>query len=227
MAKAAFRLSIFSFLPPFGVAAIVLGHAAERRIETSGGALNGKTLARAALWIAYVQLGLVAIAGVVLWNLLHETAEGFRRDAAVQRYLRETDQTRPLDPESAREAEHTAQMLMYQLIAIEDETRRYREDGLYTCNLNLLLAAGLKGSTDVENHALAARLEQSPYQYVISQCNPAGDTAPRPAYVLTAVPRTPRMPTDARVFCSDQTGALMQVRGGTSVDCLKHGEPAR
>jgi hypothetical protein len=59
MARVALGLSIFGFIPPLGIAAIVLGHVAESRIPSSAEA-NGNRVARAALWIAYLQLALVS-----------------------------------------------------------------------------------------------------------------------------------------------------------------------
>ena len=225
MARAALWLSIVAFILPLGIAAIVLGHVAEHRIESSGGALNGKSTARAALWIAYIQLALISLAAVVVWGLFQDTARGFRRDALVQRVFRSRDRQQPLDAESAREAELTARTLAYQLIAIEDESARYSKEGLYICQLNQVLYTGVQGATDAEKAALAARVSDSPYWFEISNCNLAPDGEVTPKYTLTAVPRSPRMPEGSAVFCADQTGVLRTVRGGTSVDCLKSGEP--
>jgi hypothetical protein len=234
MARVALGLSIFAFVPPLGIAAIVLGHGAERRIEASAGTLNGKGLARAALWIAYLQLALVSVAGVMLWNLFHNTAEGFRRDALVQRVFRENDQSRTLDAQSAREAEVTAKQLMDQLVAIEDESRHYRDGGLYTCHVTQLLALGLKGATEAENRALAARVAQSPYMFDISECDAGAaqessfeKSSGKAGYVLTAVPRSPRMPPHSWIFCADQSGVVLALRAGISTDCMTKGEPAR
>jgi hypothetical protein len=220
LARLALGLSIFAFIPPFGIAAVVLGHIAENRIEASGGSLNGGAKARAALWIAYLQLAVFSIVGVILWNIVHDTAEGFRRDAAVQRVFREYDDTRPLDPESAHEAELAAQSAMYQLIAIEDQIKKQREDGSYVCQVYGLLENGPAGATDAEKRAFAMRVQQSPYLFDIVNCQPE-------QYTLTAVPRTPRMPEHSAIFCSNETGAIRVSRGRTSVDCLQNGEPVR
>jgi len=123
MARVALGLSIFEFIPPLGIAAIVLRHLAESRIQSSAEA-NGNRVARAALWVAYLQLALVSVVAVLLWGLFGSIGEGFRRDALVQRLLRENDEQRTLDPESAQEAEVTAKSLVYQMVAIEDEMRR-------------------------------------------------------------------------------------------------------
>ena len=226
MARAALGLSLAAFVLPLGIAAIVLGHIAESRIESSGGLLQGKESARAALWIAYIQLALVSLVAVVLWGLVGSTAAGFRRDALVQMVLREHDQQRTLDPESAQQAEATAKSLVYQMIAIEDELHRYSEEELYACHIEQLLATGMKGMSEAEVRGFAARVADSPYIFEISRCNPGTDRAREPGYILTAVPRSPRMPEGSAVFCSDQTGMILQVRGGTSADCLKSGQPA-
>jgi len=225
MARAALWLSIVSFILPLGIAAIVLGHVAEHRIESSRGALNGKATARAALWIAYIQIALISLAAVVVGGLFQETAQGFRRDALVQRFFRAHDSQQPLDADSAREAELTARTLAYQLIAIEDESSRYSKEGLYICQLNQVLYTGLQGATDAEKTALAARVADSPYRFEITSCNPAPEGEVTPRYTLTAVPRAPRMPEGSAVFCADQSGVLRSARGGTSIDCLKSGEP--
>lgn len=227
MARLALGLSIFAFLVPLGIAAIVLGHTVARRDESGTDATPGNGMARAALWIAYLQLALVSIAAVIAWGMFHEVAEGFQRDALVQRVFRSSDQLQMLDAESAREAEATAQRLVSQLIAIEDQAHRRREDGSYVCQLNQLLDTGLEGSTDAEKVAFAERVAESPYLYAIHHCNPIDGGSPTGGYVLTAVPRTPRMPEGSAIFCTDQTGVIRSTRGGISLDCLKSGEPVR
>ena len=227
MARVALGLSIVAFIPPFGIAAVVLGHMAEKRIEPAPQGGNGNAMARAALWIAYLQLALITIAVLMAWSMFHETAEGFRRDALVQRMFRASDQMQPLDAESAREEEMSAVNITYQLIAIEEEMRKHREDGGYTCQLYQLLQNGPEGSTDAEKRSFAQRVMQSPYMFRISNCNPVKTGIPEAAYILTAVPRPPRMPDNSAVFCADQTGVVRQTRGGISLDCLKSGEAVR
>jgi len=97
MALAAVALSIFAFIPPLGIAAVVLGHISIRRIAASRGALNGKATARAALIIAYLQIILVTVVAAMVWQALHLTVQDFRRDTLVQRVFRETDPNQTLD----------------------------------------------------------------------------------------------------------------------------------
>lgn len=227
MAKAALGLSVVAFILPLGIAAVVLGHMAENRIESAPQNGNGNPMARAALWIAYLQLAFITIAALMAWGMFHETAEGFRRDALVQRVFRASDQMRPLDAESAREEEAAAVNMIYQLVAIEDDMRKHRDDGGYVCQFYQLLDHGPEGSTDAEKRSFAQRVLQSPYMFRISNCNPVKTGIPEAAYILTAVPRPPRMPDNSAVFCADQSGAIRQVRGGISLDCLKSGEPIR
>lgn len=227
MAKVALGLSIVAFIVPLGIAAVVLGHTAEKQIERAPQTGNGNAMARAALWIAYLQLALISITGLMAWGMFHETAEGFRRDAMVQRVFRASDQMRPLDPESAREEEASAVNMMYQLIAIEDQMRKHRDDGGYVCQVYELLATGVEGSTDAEKRTFGQRVLQSPYMFRISNCNPNKSGIPEAAYILTAVPRPPRMPDNSAIFCADQNGAVRQIREGISLDCLKNGEDVR
>ncbi|HXY77611.1 MAG TPA: DUF4190 domain-containing protein [Candidatus Acidoferrales bacterium] len=224
LARLALAFSVFAFLVPLGIAAVVLGHISEARLR-SGPSLadeNDRYLARAALWIAYLQLALVLLMAVVAWGLFHGVAEGFQRDAMVQRIFRASDELRTLDPESAREAESTAHNLVNELIAIEDQV--YRENGAYVCDVDGLVATGLEGATDAENRALAGRLADSPYLYEIRDCTPVtkefAKYLPEARYTLIAVPRLPRMPEGSASFCSDQGGVVHTSHGRTSLDCF-------
>jgi len=230
MAQAALGLSIVAFIVPLGIAAVVMGHIAEKRFASNpesptSGSLNGRATARAALWIAYLQLALVSATLLVGWSLFRETAQGFRRDPMVQRVLRASDQMQPLDAESAQDAERTAQTILYQLIAIEDQMRRHREDGRYSCQFSEVIDTGLEGTTDAEKRTFDLRVAQSPYAFAITKCNPKVSGIETASYILTAIPRPPRMPEGSAIFCTDQTGVLRRVYGGTSLDCLDHGQP--
>lgn len=227
LGRAALWLSIFSFILPLGIAAIVLGHIAESRPAKASDKTNGKSHARAALWIAYIQLAIFSLAGVVLWGLFRDTAQGFRRDAIVQRAFRSHAESRTLDPESARQTEAATELIVAQLMAIEDRYHRDSEGGVYMCQVEGLLQLGVEGMTDAEKQAFAARVLEAPYLFEISRCNPVIDGATRPAYVLTAVPRLPRMPEGSKIFCSDESEVIRESRGRTSVDCLNNGESVR
>ncbi len=227
MARLALWLSVGTFLLPLGIAAIVLGHMSERRLAESDETGNGRAMARAALWIAYLQMVFVTISGLFFWSIFHETAEGFRGDAMVQRVFRASDQMKPLDPDSAREAGAAAVNTMYQLMAIEEQVRKHREDGSYSCQLSELIQIGAEGATDAEKRAFGLRIVQSPYIFELRSCNPNTTGIPSAAYHLTAVPRPPRMPENSALFCSDETGVIRVVRGGISLDCLKNGEVVR
>jgi len=241
MATVALILSIFTFIPPIGIAAIVLGHIARRRIQASGGRLNGGATARAALIIGYAQAALMTIAGLMLWQVLHLTVEDFRRDAMVQRVLQTSDPNLVPDYETAREEEMTARALLVQIAGMEAEYRRKSEEGGYLCTIGELLeSGGTEGSTPAEQRAFALRLRQSRYSFEIQACTPDSSKV-TPQYRLTAVPRWPQTPgpqgqwcADGKggftrvcspIFCSDETGAVKQVYGGTSADCFDHGDP--
>jgi hypothetical protein len=238
MAWAALGLSIFAFLPPLAIAALVLGHIAQHRIASTSrhsgkqfsqdkSANNDQPIARAALWIAYLQLALVAVVLLFGWNFFRDTQEQFQRDPLVQRFFRESDKTKPLDPESARDAESAAQAIVFQLVAINEQIRRHSEDGAYACSIYQLSETGLDDTTLAEKRAFFNRIQQSPYLYGISACNPTADGQTTAAYILTAVPVSHRMPDNSALFCTDQTGVVLTQRGGTSLDCFKTGQPVR
>jgi hypothetical protein len=118
-------------------------------------------------------------------------------------------------------------MLVYQLIAIEDEIRQHSEEGRYSCQVNQLVTTGMNGMTEAERRGLEARIAESPDLFEISRCSLGMADAVKPGYVLTAVPRSPRMPEGSATFCADQTVVVVQLRGGTSVDGLKIGQPVQ
>jgi hypothetical protein len=219
MALAAVLLSIFAFILPFGIAAVVLGHLSKRRIDACRGTVDGKATARAALIIAYVQMFLVTVAALISWQVLHLTVQDFRRDPLVQRVFREADARAPLDSTSAREEEITARALVIQMVAIQDQN--YRNNGAgYFCSIGELVQTGVEGATPAERQAFGERLHQSAYMFELSGCS-SGSVAAR--YDLTAVPRLPRMPAGSLLYCADETGKVSQIRNETSVNCFDHG----
>src|ERR1700675_2436229 len=145
LARAALIVSIFAFLPPLALAAIIMGHIAEHSAEhipeqrSVGSPQTGPPKARAALWIAYVQLLVVLSATFIFWTAFRRTAISFQRDAMVQSFFRSSDREQPLDQREAAEAEHTARTILIQLIAIEDQHRRDGKNGLYACHINELV----------------------------------------------------------------------------------------
>jgi hypothetical protein len=223
MARIALWLSIAAFFPPIGIAAIILGRRSLRQVDSSKGGLDGGPLARAALWIAHVQLALVTAGLLFAWHAFYVTAPGFRDDTVVQRFLGANDNLKTLDQQSAAEAEQTAQTLLYQMIAIEDQYHR-RHPGQYLCQLPLLLKEGVEGST--KKQTLFARVSQTPYNFEISHCG-SKDDSPTAHYALVAIPRSPRMPEPSALFCTDQTGTVRQIRGGTLFDCFERGQTVR
>jgi len=240
MATVALVLSIFAFIPPLGIAAIVLGHISKRRILASHGLLNGEATARAALIIGYTQAALVTAFVLVLWQVLGMTVEDFRRDAMVQRVLRTSDTNQVPDYETAREEEMTARALLFQMSGMEAEHHRKSEQG-YLCSLGALLeAGGVEGSTPAEKRAFAERIWHSRYNFEVQGCTPDDSKEATPQYRLTAVPRWPQTPSGkgqwcadekgtftricSPVFCADESGSVKQIYGGTSADCFDHGD---
>ena len=223
LARTALVMSIFAFLPPLGLAAIVMGHIAEKRGVPNP--LNGRSMARAALWIAYIQLVLVLSTSFILWTAFRRMAMSFRRDALVQSLFRSSDREQPLESGEVADAERTARIILTQLVAIQDQYRRDSKFGLYSCRINELVERGLEGTTESEKRAFYQRLTDSPYMFEISSCNPEDGDSNSAAYFLSAVPRHPRLPDGSAIYCADQTGTIRQVRSGISLDCLKHGDP--
>jgi hypothetical protein len=222
LARAALVASIFAFIPPLGLAAIVMGHIAD------GGRTslqNGRAMARAALWIAYIQLVLVLSAAFIFWTAFRGIAISFQRDAIVQRLFRSSDREQPIDRSEVADMELAARTILIQLIAIEDHYRRSSKVGAYACRMNELVAIGVEGTTESEKRSFELRMAEAPYLFEISDCSPGEGDSKEAGYFLTAVPRHPRMPEWAAIYCANENGTMRQVRSGTSLDCLKHGDP--
>jgi hypothetical protein len=239
LASLALGLSVFAFVLPLGIAAIVLGHVSRRQTAAGRGALRGGTTALAALIIAYTQMALTVAAVLIVGQVFHVTIQDFRRDAMVQRVLKESDVNQVPDYETAREEETTAHALLIQIAGIEAAYHRESKTG-YLCSIpDLIQAGGTEGSTPAEKRAFAERLRQSRYRFEIEGCTSA-DALDVPAqYKIAAVPRWPQKAnaygnwcadehgaftrTCSPIFCADQTGNVRQIYSGTSVDCFDHG----
>jgi hypothetical protein len=227
MARVAFALSILAFLLPFGIAALVLGFMAMRRAAPAHSSHErAEPLAIAALWIAGLQLALLTAVLWLGWGFFIDTRDQFRHDPLVQRVLRDSDKLITLDPQSARDEEQTASQIVNQLAAINEQIRKHGEDGAYACTVYQIAHTGLDDTSYAEKRAFFDRLQRSPYLYGITGCNPVSDGITKAAYLLTAVPVSPRMPDNSAVFCTDQTGVVLTHRGGTSLDCFTAGQPA-
>jgi len=225
LAAAALWVSVFSFVLPFGIGALVMAYMAQREIRDSRGRVGGADWALAALIIAYTQIGLVCLAIVFGWSAFHDFANGFRRDAVLQQMFRSQDQMRPLSQEEAAQESTTALELTYQVIAIQDAY--YRASGSYRCNIQAVIGNGLESTTDAEKRVTMQRFQRSPYIYEISGCPLDSTVETTYEYRLVAVPLPPRMPDNSQVFCADQSGEVRRIQGGTSLDCFDHGSPAR
>lgn len=221
MAVVPATLSVFAFVLPVGIAAVVLGHVANWQIDASGGRLEGKATARAALIIGYVQMALVVASFGIAWQAVRGLQMQFRREAMVQSMIRDQNALAPLDAESARNEEMAAHSILLQLAATED--RSQQQSGGYICEISKLLAAGPDGQTPAEIQAFADRLRHSAYSYDLKDCADSGGPGNAAHYMLTAAPRLPQMPENSAIYCVDQTGVLRQVRSGTSLDCVAHG----
>lgn len=240
LATTALVFSILAFIPPFGLAAIVLGHVA-RRQRTGQSGPNGST-ALSALIIAYAQLALVAVGILILWPALDLSIRDLRSDSMVQRVLKTHDMNQVPDYVTAREEESTAKSLMLQMAGIESEHQRTHGPG-YLCTISDLLSiGGIEGTTPAESRAFAERIHQSRYSFEIQTCSSGDESAVKPQYKLTAVPRWPQTPTGngnwcadekgeatiscSPVYCADQSGVVRQF-WGLSSDCFKQGTPVK
>ena len=201
MALASLILSIFTFIVPLGVAAIVLGHISRAQIARSGGRQKGTGMAFAGLIIGYLQLALVSLVVVGMMSVWRE----FRGNLDRESYLRDAilDRLAHGDPSKAK-PERTArhqQSALAALRIIRDKQKDYLAahtgEG-YACQLYEL---GLDSLDDTEWKSL---LVDSDYDIKILRCSLING----PNYVVLAIPRSDGNLADAITYCLDQANGI-------------------
>ncbi len=201
MALASLILSIFSFILPLGIAAIVLGHISRVQIARSGGRQKGTGTALAGLIIGYLQLALVALLalGVMgVWNEFRGELDRkpYVRDAILDRLAH--DDPSKVTPE--RTARHQQSALTALRIIRANETSylaAHLAEG-YACQLYQL---GLDSTDHGEWRSL---LVDADYDIKILRCSLING----PNYVVLAIPRSDGNPADAPIYCLDQANGI-------------------
>lgn len=225
MALAAVILSVVAFIIPLGITALILAFFAKRNVARDS-SLHGEGTAKAAMVIASVQLVLTLLLLLVTWGIISAAITQFRNDQMVQHLLRDYDDEKMLDHDSARDEEQIAEGVMTELMVLQEQS--YRNTGRYVCSMDELV--GFKRPPESvstpELRLLYKNTERKSYVYEITRCsrNPNAMIA---QYTVIAVPIPTRMPKESAIFCGDETGTMRRSSGNTSVDCILHGSRYR
>jgi hypothetical protein len=223
MAVWALSLSVFSFVLPLGLIALVLAHISRRRILRSNRSLEGASVAKAAMLIGYIQVLLVVGLGVLMFREYASARTDFMNDSKVREVYRETEKGQLSDAQVEAERREVVS-LMEELKSLEDRNLRFKN--AYGCSL-LEIGSELEGFTQDEARSLSTRFAHSKYIFEVRDCDKNPDS---PAYSIVAFPRlflnpSPSLREKATTYCTDQSSGIKYVVGGISLDCFDHGTP--
>lgn len=200
-------------LPPFGLAAVVLGHLSRSQIAKSRGQEKGTGIAFAGLILGYGQL---AIFVIVLLGLLGFVGE-IRQDLAKHPDTRLALLDRiahgdpyHVTPERTARQEQTAIQALHVIQAKEAEYLAAHPDEGYACQMYKLGAT--VGHDASGQTGLDTLLVQSHYNMTFNRCGRIPGTVPGasspPFYVVLSVPRSDGNGPEAPVFCLDQVNGI-------------------
>jgi hypothetical protein len=195
LALASLLLSVFAFIFPLGIVAIVLGHISRFQIARSGGRQKGMGTALAGLLMGYLELGIVALAMLLFVGVWTESREFPKPrpnfvDLILDR-LAEGDPAKVTPEKTARHRENTLAALR----VIRDNQAAYlaAQPGQgYACQLDQL---GLS----VDDLPWMSLIRESDYDVRILRCSPLG----APSYVVLAIPRSEGNHAEAATYCLD------------------------
>jgi Domain of unknown function (DUF4190) len=201
MALASLLLSIFAFIVPLGLAAIVLGHISRVQTARSKGRQKGMATALAGLVIGYLQLTLVALVVVGMMSVWREfrgnlDRQPYLKDAILDR-LAHGDPTKVTPERTARHHQNALAALRVIRIAEASYLAAHPTRG-YACEL---YQAGLDSIDDTEWKSLVVN---SDYDIKILRCSLING----PNYVVLAIPRSDGNPADAPVYCLDPANGI-------------------
>jgi hypothetical protein len=197
--KAIFSLisGLLLIVPPFSLAAVILGHLSLAEIRHSGGRLTGKGLAIAGLVLGY--LGVVATVAFFVTAVFYVR----HQEKAVSERVKVVDYANPVV--SAVRSLNMAEIAYAQ---------GHREVG-YTCSLSELKAAwGLNNDL--------AHGQQNGYIFEVKGCAAAKSNGPIAKYQVVAYPAATNK-TGTAAFCSNESDVIKVARNGSPQDCLRAG----
>lgn len=225
MAVGSLVSGFLALLPPFGLAAVVLGHLSRSQIAKSGGREKGTGIAFAGLILGYGQL---AIFTILLLGVL-----GFVRD--VRQDLAKHPDTRlalldriahgdpyKVTPERTARQKETAVQALRLIQAKEAEYLAAHPDEGYACQMYKLgYTVGHDGSSQTELDTL---IVQSRYDTKFMGCGKIPGTVPGtsspPIYRILSIPRSEGNGPEAPVFCLDQVNGIEQYSSAQSSDAI-------
>lgn len=213
LAVASLVCGFLALIVPFGLAAVVFGHLARRRISRSGGREKGSAIAFAGLILGYGQLAIFAVILLGLLGLVQDIRHHFdhadpRTRAALLERIVDGDPNAVTPAKSSRQRDAAIQAL-HLIRAKETQYIAEHPDEGYACQM---YKVGFDPGGDTVLNTL---LRESDYDTKFFRCGSVPGAAPgtlllSPMYLIISVPRSAGNPADAPAFCLDQANGIEQ-----------------
>jgi Domain of unknown function (DUF4190) len=225
MALASLVSGFLGLLPPFALAAVVLGHLSRSQIAKSRSQERGTGIAFAGLILGYGQL---AIFTILLLGLLGFVGE-IRQDLAKHPDTRLALLDRiahgdpyHVTPQRTARQEQTAILALHLIQAKEAEYLAADPAEGYACQMYKLGAT--VGHDASGQTGLDTLLVQSHYNMTFNRCGRIPGTVPGtsspPFYMVLSVPRSDGNGPEAPVFCLDQVNGIERYSSAQAGDAI-------
>jgi hypothetical protein len=212
MALASLILSFFSLFPPFGIAAVALGHVSRKQIAQSQGRLSGTGVAFAALIVGYFQLTVAAILFIGALGFVSQINRELSKNpdarAALMARLKFGDPYK-LHPEDSAKHRQLAEDALRMVRTRQREYLAAHPDEGYACRFDQL--GDPTAGTELGN-----LITNSRYQTQIYQCRKPNELR----YVVLSVPRSDSNLADAPFYCLDSRETIYKYRSDQARDVI-------
>jgi Domain of unknown function (DUF4190) len=208
MAIASLALSFVAFILPLGIASAVMGHMSRGQIAKSKGRQTGVWLAFAGLVITYLQLATVSLVCFALIVALHNMNEHLDRDRYARAALLASIYShRPTAADYARQRRDAIDAMRLIHAGEVNYLAGHLDEG-YACQMYQLSSA-------ISENELSMHIRNSHYEIRIDQCRGADvQHLSDRVYAAVAIPRSDSNPSDAPLYCVDQTGVARRYAAG-------------
>jgi len=225
MAVASLVSGFLGLLPPFGLAAVVLGHLSRNQIAKSRGEERGTGIAFAGLILGYGQLTIFAILFLGLLGFVGEIRQDLAKHPDTRLALLDRiahGDPYHVTPQRTARQEQTAMQALHLIQAKEEEYLAAHPDEGYACQMYKLGAT--VGHDASGQTGLDTLLVQSHYSMTFNGCGRIPGTVPGtsspPIYRILSVPRSDGNGPEAPVFCLDQVNGIERYSNAQAGDAV-------
>jgi len=225
MAVASLASGFLALLPPFGLAAVALGHLSRSQIAKSRGREKGTGIAFAGLILGYGQLAIFTILLLGLTGFVSDLRQDLARHPDTRLALLDRiahGDPYNVTPERTARQEQTAIQALHLIQAKEAEYLAAHPDEGYACQMYKL---GYTVGHDVSSQTeLDTLLVQSHYDSKFIACGKIPGSVPGtsspPFYLVLSVPRSEGNSPEAPVFCLDHVNGVERYSSAQSGNAI-------